>query len=140
MSVESTNTPNGASNKNLYSLNEDVNKQQLTVIDMAEKDPAKDLTGMVPGDNTVAEEYIIIDNTTAIRDFGSVRIGANLVGQPMKFGPEAKVDIKASIDEIKKKIQARGAITAEAYIEIKKERIENRDNKEGKEDGKTLEE
>lgn len=128
MSVESTNTPNGAS-KDLYSMNKDVNEQELTVTDMSQKDPAKDLTGNVPGDNTVAEVSVIIDNTTLIRDNGSVRIGTTLVGQPMIDGPEAKGAIKLSIEEVKRAIQARGALTAEAYIEAKKARSE-RDDKE----------
>lgn len=129
MSVENTNTPNGDS-KNLYLINEDVNKQELAVTDMSQKDPNKDLTGNVPGDNTVAEEYVIIDNSVAIRDFGSVRIGATLVGQPMIVGPEAENSIKLSVAEVKRAIAARGALTAEAYIEAKKARIEGKDKKE----------
>lgn len=133
MSVEGTNTPNGASN-DLYSKNEDVNKQELTVTDMSQKDPTKDLTGNVPGDNTVAEEYIIINNTTAVRDFGSVRIGATLVGQPVKAGAEAKTAIKAEIDAIKRKFAAKGALTSQDYIKAKKEALEKDDREENSEE------
>lgn len=131
MSMEITNTPSGASN-DLYSKNQDVNKQELAVTDMSQKEPEKDLTGNVPGDNTVAEEYIIINNTTAIRDFGSIRIGATLIGQPVKVGPEATSTIKLSVEEVKKQLSARGAITAEAYIEAKKDRENNKKQKEEK--------
>lgn len=124
MSVEGANTPNGAS-KDLYSRNKDINKQELTVTDMSQRDPEKDLTGVVPGDNTVAEEYIIINNTTAIRDFGSVRIGANLVGQPLKAGPEATSTIKVSMEDLKNKFKARGALTFDDdYVGVKKATLE----------------
>ena len=86
------------------------------------------MTGNFPGDNTVAEVSVVIDNSVAIRDFGSVTIGANLVGQPVIAGPEAEATIKLSVEEVKKAIQARGALTAEAYIDAKKARSE-RDNK-----------
>ena len=109
---ENTTTPNGDSK---YLKNEDTGKQVYNITDMSQHDPAKDLTGTEPGDNTVTEVSVSVDNT-AIRDFGSVSIPATLVGQPMKDGPEAKDNIKLSVAEAKRVIQARGAITAEQYI------------------------
>ena len=136
MSLENTNTPNGDSNKDLYKNNEDVGKQQLVVTDMSEKDPEKDLTGIVVGDNTVTEEYIIVDNSTAIRDYGNVRINTVLVGEPVKYNSEDSNTIKLSVEEVKKIIVSKGAITNEAYIEAKKAKLEKKEEKETEENDK----
>ena len=136
MSVSNTNTPNGDSNRDLYEKNEDVGKQQLAVADMSEKDPSKDLTGNVPGDNTISEESIIIDNSTAIRDFGNVRIGATLVGEPVKVGQDSENRIKLTIADVKKMIIAKGALNIEDYIHMKNEKIEEKSKKIDKENDK----
>ena len=129
MSVETTNTPNGASN--LYEKNNDIDKQELNITDLSEKNPAIDLTKNIPGDNTITEVSISLDNTTVIRDFGSVTIGTVAIGNPMISSPETKNAIKLSVEQVKKALLSRGAITIEAYNEAKKERAE-RENEENK--------
>lgn len=139
MSTGNANTPNGVGN-DLYIKNEDLGKQQLAVIDMSEKDPSKDLTGNVPGDNTIIEESKLIDYTTAIRDFGDVKIAVGLVGQPMrKDDPETNGKIKASIEEVKRILMARGAMSEKDYIEAKKARAEKGKEKEEEQEEQTLE-
>ena len=122
MSLENTNTPNGDSK---YINNEDTGKQIYNITDMSQHDPARDLTGNEPGDNTVSEVYTSIENTT-IRDFGSVKIATTLVGQPMIDGPEAKSSIKLSIQDVKNALKAKGAITMTDYINLKKEKAERK--------------
>lgn len=131
MSLENTNTPNGDSK---YINNEDTGKQIYNITDMSQHDPARDLTGNEPGDNTVSEVYTSIENTT-IRDFGSVKIATTLVGQPMIDGPEAKSSIKLSIQDVKNALKAKGAITMKDYIDLKKEKAEREnEDKEIEED------
>lgn len=125
MSLENTNTPNGDSK---YINNEDTGKQIYNIIDMSQHDPAKDLTGNEPGDNTVSEVYTSIENTT-IRDFGNVKIATTLVGQPMIDGPEAKSSIKLSIQDVKDALKAKGAIPMKDYIDLKKEKAEREEDK-----------
>ena len=126
MSVETTNTPNGAS-KDLMSEN----KQEIVVniLDDMRFVDNKDLNNWeVPGDGIKGNETQIIDVSSSIRDNGSVRIGVTLVGQPMISGQEAKTSIKDQMKILKEAILKRkGVLSNEAYIEAKKARAERGD-------------
>ena len=120
MSEGGTNTPNGDS-KDLFSKNEDIDKIELTVTDVTELNPLDKGTGIIPGDNTITEASVRVDPGTM--RLGVIKIGVTPVGQPMKYGPESENIIKLSIEEVKRTLQARGAMTADAYIKAKEEAI-----------------
>ena len=122
MSEGSTNTPNGDSKKDLYSQNSD--NIELTYIDVnaiGKEDLSK---WQQPGDGIEVGESKIVAVSDSIRDFGMVKIGMTLVGQPMISGPETKNNIVVSVEDVKRAMQAKGALTAKDYINLKKDRAE----------------
>ena len=140
MSVETTNTPSGASNNKSYLSyikSKQIPRESKTVAttDMAERDPAKDLGVEEVGDNTITETSKLIDVNPGLDQLALdgdinqvlseyVSIGMTLVGQPMLDSPEAKSAIKLSIEEVKRALQARGALTPQAYAEAKRAKAE----------------
>ena len=136
MSDDSTNTPNGDSKKDLYSQNND--NVELTYIDcnaIGKEDLAK---WQQPGDGIEVDESKIVEVSDSIQMFGMVRIGTTLVGQPLRYGPEAKTDITLAVEDVKRAMQAKGALTAEDYINLKREKTERKEKaqEELEEEGK----
>ena len=135
MNVETTNTPNGAS-IDKYSNDQDIDKMVLTIIDMAERNPEKDFTGEVPGDNTIVEgmtigkdptinEGIVIGYTTQIRDFGFASTVLKPVEQAFKDkNVKPNLTGKEMMKEFKQSFTARGIIMGSEYYRLKAERLE----------------
>ena len=153
MSAETTNTPSGASNMMSYLMNKNIEREGKVVatIDMAEQDPARELTGVEAGDNTVVETSKIIDINPEIDRLidasaqeiaqllkaGYVSISITPVGQPMIDSPEAKNQIKISIEQIKNAMKAKGALNYNDYIKLKEEKArEDREEPEEEEQDK----
>lgn len=131
---ENTNTPNGVSKQDFYFENEDVGKAVVAITDMAEKDPAKEFTGNVYGDNTETEINKLIETSIIIRDAGSVTVKMNFVGEPYKKSPEAMAEIRVIIEEFKKKKFAeKGVYNYHDYIKMTRDR-ERGEREEDEED------
>lgn len=123
MSIPTTNTPNGAGN-DLYSKNEDVGKQETNIADVTELDPTQDLSGTVPGDNTKTEKGVTLLNSELIRDVGYVAIKLASVMRVPINAEITSTNNKEALQQLKNLLISKGAISAQDYINLKKQRLE----------------
>ena len=115
MSVEDTNTPNGVGKKDLYSQNKDENiiVASISCDVIGEKDI---MNWNAAGDGIKEEETQVVAVSDAIRDNGSIKISATLVGQPMIAGPDSTTKIREDMKAVKGATFAReGTMTFEEY-------------------------